>query len=135
MRHELPLSLAATLPATGPVIVQLLGYDVPVLSAVVGVVGVVLALDLAPPPPRRLNRRQKWALRVLAILLILCLVIYDQKNPFITLGWAIGLGFSAYTVVELLGALVPERLKRIFDAFFGASSTPLSPAESPEDQQ
>lgn len=130
MRHDLPLSLVASvaaLPASGPIIVQLLGYDVPVLSALVGVAGVVLALDLAPPPPRRLSKRQKWALRILAILLILTLVIYDQKNPFITLGWAIGLGFSAYTVIELLGALIPERLRRLFDAAFGSTT------ESPED--
>lgn len=125
------LATAATatlLPASGPIIVQLLGYDVPLLSALVGVAGVAMALELAPPPPRRLNRRQKWALRGISILLVLCLVIYDQKSPFITLGWAIGLGFSAYTVIELLGALIPERLKRLFEAAFGASP------ESPEDQ-
>lgn len=119
------LSLAAA-PAAGPLVVQLLGYDIPVVSAAFGMIGVVLALALAPPPKRRLGRGQTWALRILLVLLTLTLVVYDQKSPLVSLGWAIGLGFSGYTVIELLGAMVPDKLRGIFGT---APNTNDSPEE------
>jgi hypothetical protein len=114
MRFDVSLAVAA--PVAGPTVISLLGYDLPILSAVFAVLGVVLSLALAPPPARRLSRVQKWALRIVLVLITLALVIYDQKSPLISLGWAIGLGFSGYTVIELLGAMIPEKLRSVFGA-------------------
>lgn len=107
---------ASVVPAIGPATVTLLGYDLPVLSAILGVAGVVLALALAPPPKRPLTGGQGWALRIVLVLLTLALIIYDEKTPLISLGWAIGLGFSGYTVIELLGSMIPGRLRALFGA-------------------
>ena len=110
-----PTSPVLSIRLAGPTVISLLGYDLPVLSALLACVGAILTLAVAPAPARRFHAAQKWALRILLVLIALALVIHDQKTPLIALGWGIGLGFSGYTVIELLGAVaefseVPLRL-------------------------
>ena len=127
---------ASAAPAAGPTVIALLGYDVPVLSALFGVLGVVLSLELAPPPPRPLSTGQRWALRIVLTIFTLALIIYDQKDPLTALGWAIGLGFSGYTAIELIGSLVPERLRELMHTVFGGPKAPTAPTnDSPEEPQ
>lgn len=139
MKATAAVALAA--PSVGPAIVTVLGTDVPVLALGVSVAGLILARVIAPPPLRKLNRKQEFALTAL-LLIVLFLIITGQLSacslksivvstscPVEPLGagmatvWGIGLGFSGLLAIEFFGA----RVMAAFRAMFGHSNPP--PAE------
>lgn len=98
-----PLETAVTLaaPAVGPVVISLLGYDVPILAAALSLIGVVLASLIAPPPPRALNNVQHVALVGLLCIITLALVISDPaRNLIVSTCWAIGIGYTGLPIIH-----------------------------------
>lgn len=106
-------------PSFGPPLIVIFGFDVPVLSALFGVLGVLLARRVAPPSAvdARLGREGRAALTVLLALGVLALIIAGQKQPIVALGWSIGLGFSGIAVVELLASAVMGSARVALKAF------------------
>lgn len=85
----------------GPVMVNVLGYDVPVLAALFSLAGVTLASLIAPPPP--LVRWQKVALIALLCLLVLVLVISDpERSLIVSTCWAIGIGYTGLPIIQAI---------------------------------
>jgi hypothetical protein len=74
------------------------------MSALFGVLGVLLARRVAPisPATERLGRSGNGALTALLVLGVLALVIAGEKRPLVALGWAVGLGYSGLAFVELV---------------------------------
>ena len=111
--------LAAATPAFGPAIISLFGVDVPVLAVGLSVGGLLMARAIAPPPLRKLNRRQEIALTLLLVV-ILFLLVTGQIGTGEPLGagmatiWGIGLGFSGLLVIEFFGDRVLAMLRALF---------------------
>lgn len=98
----------AAAASVGPVMVDVLGYDVPVLSAGLSVVGVVLATVIAPPPA--LSMAQRAALTVLLAILMLALVISDPtRSPIMSTCWAIGIGYTGLPIIQSISTLIRGR--------------------------
>lgn len=94
---------AAAAAATGPVMVNLLGYQIPALAALLSVAGVILASLIAPPPPRPLSRWQMVALITLLCLLVLGLVISDpERSLVVSTCWAIGIGYTGLPLIQAI---------------------------------
>jgi hypothetical protein len=99
---------AVAAPAFGPALVTLFGVEVPVLALFLSVCGLLLARAIAPPPLRKLSRRQEVALTIL-LLIILFLIVTGQLFGTKPLGaglsviWGVGLGFSGLLAIEFFG--------------------------------
>lgn len=118
--------LAVVAPTIGPAIVTVLGIDVPVLALVLSMSALVLARWIAPPPLRKLSRKEEAALTLL-LLIFLFLAVTGQvpligsgkpMGPGMAVVWGAGLGFSGLLVVELMG----ERTMSVLRAAFGERS-------------
>lgn len=139
MKGSAATALAA--PSVGPAIITIFGTDVPVLALGLSVAGLVLARVIAPPPLRKLSRKQEFALTLL-LLIVLFLVITGQLSgcslksqlvardcPAEPLGagmatvWGIGLGFSGLLAIEFFG----QRFMAAFRAIFGHTVPPADP--------
>lgn len=113
---------AVAAPAFGPAIVTLFGIDVPIVGLALSVMGLLLARSIAPPPLRKLNARQEFALTVL-LLILLFLIVTGQlfggepMSAGLAVIWGVGLGFSGLLAIELFGARVLAMLR----AFVGKS--------------
>lgn len=121
-----PPTMAAT-AATQPLHVvtpysfDLLGVSVPVVTAVVAVLGVVLARPLSPKgnPPLTLGRN--LAVSTILALLALVWVIDSQPGLLFALVVSVGLGFAGFSVIELIGTQIMNALRR------GIGQTPQPP--------
>lgn len=112
-------AVAVAAPTFGPAVVTLLGVDVPIFALTLSVIGLLMARSIAPPPLRKLNKRQEAALTVL-LLVILFVIVTGQLVSSKPLGagmavmWGIGLGFSGLLVIEFAGDAVMGWLRRAF---------------------
>jgi hypothetical protein len=129
------LAQAATgkVPSFGPQTIEVFGYPVPVLSALFGLIGVLLARRVAPVSPGaiRLGNVGNMALTTLLALGVLALVVTGEKRPLVALGWAVGLGYSGLASVELVSQAVMKFAALFTQAFLRAAvgnSTPVEPA-------
>ncbi|RHW17185.1 hypothetical protein D1610_11590 [Sphingomonas gilva] len=113
----LPAQAAA--PSFGPPLVIVFGFDVPVLSAIFGLIGVLLARRVAPASAAgaALGRTGNAALTGLLVLGVLALIVSGEKRPIVALGWAIGLGYSGLGFIELVARSVVAGARIIIDAF------------------
>jgi hypothetical protein len=118
---KLTSAAAVAAPSIGPAVVTIAGTNVPVLALCLSACGLVLARFIAPPPLRKLTRKQELALTVL-LLVILFLIVTGQFSPSgepleagMSVIWGIGLGFSGLLVVEFFGARVIAMLKGFFE--------------------
>lgn len=94
---------AAAISGAAPVMVNVLGYDVPVLTAILSIAGVILASMIAPPPSRQLTRTQTIALVALLCVLVLCLVISDpSRSLLLSTCWAIGIGYAGLPIIQMI---------------------------------
>lgn len=103
-----PALIYAVAATTGPMTVDLLGYQLPLLSAGLSVLGVVLATVISPPPA--LSMLQRVALTALLVVLMLALVISDPaRSPIMSTCWAIGIGYTGLPIIEAIGRWVRGR--------------------------
>lgn len=92
------------------------GLEWPVVTLAIAAIGVLAARPLSP---RRNPPLPFWksALVTLIMLVVALLWVIDTR-PGLLFAFvvSIGLGFSGYTVIELMGEQISETVKRIFDA-------------------
>lgn len=79
------------------------GIDVPIVSAILAVLGVVLARPIAPKGPAPLSLWQTLCVYALTALLLLSWVVESRPGFLFTFVMAIGLSFSILSVLELIG--------------------------------
>ncbi|MDF7776887.1 hypothetical protein P1X14_16640 [Sphingomonas sp. AOB5] len=123
LRSQLAVPLVAALSSAGGNIVlpvpELLivgGVTVPIVSAIAGMLGVLLGELMAAPPAAPLTARRRWAVRISLHLLIVGIVVLTGQQLLVALGWGIGLGFSGLAVAETLGSQAMAGIKMITDA-------------------
>jgi hypothetical protein len=119
--------VVAAAPAIGPVVVAVLGYNVPILSAVLALVGVVLAAMLAPPPPRPLTVIQRIALMLLLAILAVSLAIGGTSSPVVSLCWAIGIGYSGLPIIAEIQQIVFSRTAQLVGDVAPSPTQPAIP--------
>jgi hypothetical protein len=121
---EIPASIAvAVAPSFGPTIVTVYGTQVPVLALGLSIAALLLARWVAPPPLRKLTRKQQIALTMLLIIFLFLAVTGQMPligageplGPGMAVVWGAGLGFSGLLVVEIMG----ERVRSMLRAAFG----------------
>jgi hypothetical protein len=80
---SLARAAAGPVPSFGPQAIEVFGYPVPVLSALFGLIGVLLARRVAPVSPGaiRLGNVGNTALTALLALGVLALVVTGEKRP------------------------------------------------------
>lgn len=110
------------------------GVDWPIVTLAIAAIGVLAARPLSP---RRNPPLPFWkgALVTLIMLAVALLWVIDSR-PGLLFAFvvSIGLGFSGYSLIELMGAEIGEFLKRLFAALpLPKLSTP-DPKSPDEDQ-
>lgn len=126
---------AVAAPSVGPAIITIFGTDVPVLALFLSVAGLILARFIAPPPLRKLSRKQEFALTALLLIIVFLLttgqlsacslksLLVSTNCPTEPLGagiatvWGIGLGFSGLLAIEFFW----QRFMAAFRALVGHS--------------
>lgn len=111
--------VGSTAPTFGPPLVVAFGYEVPVLSAMFGLIGVCLARRVAPASVAgaKLGRSGNAALTGLLAMGVLALIVTGEKRPIVALGWSVGLGYSGIAFIEMVARAVVGGSKLILDAF------------------
>lgn len=108
------------------------GFQVPALTCALGLLGVLLARPLA----KRRETTVGWGGFALVSLIMLIVVelwiVESRPGALFAFVIAIGLGFSGYSLIELVGAEIASFVKRII-AIPTAKLGPAAPPESPED--
>lgn len=94
-----------------------LGIDMPVASAVLAVLGVVLARPIAPKGPAPLSVWQTLCVYALTALLLLSWVSESRPGILFTFVMSIGLSFSILSVLELIGDQARDFFSRLAGAF------------------
>jgi hypothetical protein len=95
----------------GPRAIELFGYPVPIMSALFGLIGLVLARRVAPVTPAAVQLGRLSATspsRRCSRLGVLALIVADEKRPMVALGWAVGLGYSGLGFIELVARPVMQ---------------------------
>lgn len=120
-------------PSLGPAVVRVLGTEIPILALGLSIAALVLARWIAPPPLRKLTKRQEASLTLL-LLIFLFLAVTGQMpligdgtpmGPGMGVVWGAGLGFSGLLVIETFG----DRFMAMVRA--GAGLKPLEPKAPP----
>lgn len=104
-------------PSFGPPEIILFGTTVPVLPALFGLIGVLVARQAAPPPVVPVSPVRNVALTVLLALGALALVAAGERRPFVTLAWSIGLGFSGFAFIEMVASAVRNGARLVMETF------------------
>ena len=87
--------------ATGPLMINIAGYDVPILAALTSVVSVILASIIAPRSP--LSRVQNIAMVALLCLLTVDMVISSpDRSLILSTAWAVGIGYSGLPFINAI---------------------------------
>lgn len=125
---------AAPSPQFGPVELILFGHHVPIMAALFGLIGLVLARRVAPVSPTavRLGRMGNAALTTLLALGVLAFIIAGEKRPIVALSWAIGLGYSGLAFIELVSGIVLRFARTFIQVFF---RMPASSADKASEEE
>ncbi|MGE4321728.1 MAG: hypothetical protein AB7E60_01710 [Sphingobium sp.] len=121
-------------PSFGPALIVVLGYDLPILPALIGVVGIVATREFAPiaAVEMRLSARARYALTAMMVLAMLCLVISGERRPLVIVGLAGGIGYSGVALFELLAAAVVRGAGWAVDIFSRGVSAKIQ-SKGPEE--
>lgn len=107
------------MPISERFVVDLAGLPIPVVTCILGVVG----LALSRPFTRRAEAELGAPLRVLVTLIMLILVelwiIESRPGWLFAFVVAIGLGFSGFSLLELFGDQVKDFIRRAFQSAAG----------------
>lgn len=87
------------------------GIDIPILALVLSVMALILARWIAPPPLRKLSKKEEAALTLLLIIFLFLAVTGQLPvvgggkplGPGMAVVWGAGLGFSGLLAVEMMG--------------------------------
>ncbi|MEM6265913.1 MAG: hypothetical protein AAF494_01790 [Pseudomonadota bacterium] len=100
-------------------LVDVAGLPIPVVTCVLGAVGIIAARPFTRPAEKDLG----WQLRLLVSLIMLVLVqlwiIESRPGWLFAFVVAIGLGFSGYSLLEVFGEQVKQFVRRAFSGAVG----------------
>lgn len=113
---------AVVAPSFGPAVVTIAGMDFPVLATCLSIVALVLARWIAPPPLRKLTKKQEIALTCLLVIFLTITVAGEM--PMVSNGeplsegmavlWGVGLGFSGLLIIEIITGRIEAMVRAAF---------------------
>ena len=95
------------------------GTAVPVLQLVLAVAGVLMARPLAPKRVPPLGWAKALLVTVIMLVVAASWVIEAHPGLLFTFVVSIGLGFSGYALIELIGNQVQSFVKSVFESAIG----------------
>lgn len=112
-----PPAFAATavtqpLHQAAPYSADVLGVSVPVVTAAVAVLGVLLARPLSPRGSPPLSLARNVLVSIILALLALVWVVDSKPGLLFALVVSIGLGFAGFSVIELIGTQIMNAIRR-----------------------
>lgn len=121
-------------PTLGPPLVVLLGYELPLLPALIGAIGVVATRRFAPiaTVETKIDTTGRHALTLMMVLAMLGLVLSGERRPLVIVGIAGGLGYSGVAMFELLAAGV-IRFARVAISVVSRGALSVIQDKSPEE--
>jgi hypothetical protein len=119
----------AAIAIPGPETLILFGVQVKILSAIFGIVGVVLGHLMAPPAPSPLGWRRQAAVIVAGLLVSIAITIATGQRPLIVLGWSIGIGFAGVTIFQVWAAQTLRAARSVGDRALNEIAERLSARE------
>jgi len=110
--------LAAALPPEAEVVrwvVTIEGQELPVITAILAAIGVIAARPLARAQEKTLPLWQFLLVTAIMLIVVELWVLNSQPGWLFAFVIAIGLGFSGYSLIELLGEEIKGLVKSAFD--------------------
>lgn len=96
-------------------VVMIEGQQLPVVTAILAALGVIAARPLARDRERKLPLWQFLLVTGIMLIVVELWVLHSQPGWLFAFVMAIGLGFSGYSLIELLG----EEMKGVIKSAFG----------------
>lgn len=103
----------------GALMITFDGLALPVVQLVLALAGVLMARPLAPRRTPPLGWPKSLLVTVIMLVIAAAWVIEAHPGLLFTFVVAIGLGFSGYTLIELIGTEVQSFVKRVFETALG----------------
>lgn len=91
------------------------GVHVPILSAIFGIVGILLGHLMAPVIGAPMPFQRQASVIAAGVLLSLGITMVTGQKPLVVLGWSIGIGFSGITIFQTMGVQARTGLKSLGD--------------------
>jgi hypothetical protein len=93
-------------PSFGPALIIVAGYELQLVPALFGAIGVYATRQFAPVTAveMKMDARARLALTVMMMLAMLALVMSGERRPLVIVGIAGGVGYSGVALFELLAA-------------------------------
>ncbi len=112
------LAVAVTVepPRIGRWIIVLGGFPVPIVASALALLGVLAARPLAARRETELGRARFWLVSAIMMLAVELWVLEAQPGWLFTFVVAIGVGFSGYSLIELLSDETTGLVKSSFAA-------------------
>lgn len=104
----------APAPGGAATVVQFEGIAVPVVTSVLGLVGVLASRWLALPKERPLGTPSFLVVSLIMMIIVELWIVESQPGWLFAFVVAIGVGFSGYSLIELLGDQIKELIKSAF---------------------
>lgn len=116
-----PIAYASTVKAGAGTILLLpmLGYDLPIVTACLAVLGVLMARPLSPRGPMPMNWPRQILVTAILCLIALTWVVDTHPRPLFTFVISIGLGFAGFSVIELIGQQLLDLIQRWLSSVTG----------------
>lgn len=99
------------------------GFDVPALQLALALAGVLMARPLAPHRVPPLSWAKSALVTVIMLVIAASWVIESRPGLLFTFVVSIGLGFSGYALIELIGTEVQNFIKNIIEGAGSALAT------------
>lgn len=114
---SVPLDKAAPQAET---VLLLGGVEIPIITAALGLLGVACARFLALPKERSLGTPRFLVVSLLMVVAVQLWIVEARPGWLFAFVLSIGLGFSGFSLIELLGDQVKETAKAGFEGARGA---------------
>ncbi len=114
---SVPLDKAAPQAET---VLLLGGVEIPIITAALGLLGVACARFLALPKERSLGTPRFLVVSLLMVVAVQLWIVEARPGWLFAFVLAIGLGFSGFSLIELLGDQVKETVKAGLEGARGA---------------
>lgn len=101
------------------IVVDINGTSLSIIPAIAAIIGVLSARPLAPKKDPPLSMVKNILVTFIMLMVALLWVLESQPRTLFAFAISIGLGFSGYSLIELMGAEIKDFIKRIFSIATG----------------
>lgn len=116
-------------PASGLVLLNLGGVELPIVQLVLAFTGVLMARPLAPRGVPPLSGGKSLLVTAIMVIVAVAWAFEDRPSVLFTFVVSIGLGFSGYSLIELAGSELLDTVKTFFAALKARITKIMGPGQ------